>query len=439
MPARAQVVAPGQPYQDPLAFAGAGSTFDAATAAYQEGAAGVAASCGCAGEDACGVAGCSDGCNSCGGGVCCGCNGCGCNGGCSCNNGCDWCNLGEAISLWDLLHPCCEPVISIGGWMSGGYHDDNTPLSNAPGDGLAFNDFPDHLNLHQAWVYAEKVANTEENGIDWGFRADALYGTDAHTTQAYGNPPGSWDFQNGLDHGVYGWAIPQAYVEGAVRDLSVKVGHFFTPAGYEVVGANGNFFYSHALTHYNSEPFTHTGALGTWTGYEDVTFYGGWTAGWDTGFDSFNSGSNLIAGLAVMPSEEATITYIATAGNFGKRGENADSHHVVGNFTVTEKISYVLQSDLVRVGSAGDDDIGVTNYLFYTVNDCIKLGGRMEWWKDDGISYYEATTGINFRPHANFVVRPEIRFDWTPTTTSPNLRYTDGERTTFGVDGVLTF
>ena len=63
----------------------------------------------------------------------------------------------------------------------------------------------------------------------------------------------------------------------------------------------------------------------------------------------------------------------------------------------------------------------------------------MEWWKDDGISYYEATAGINFRPHANFVVRPEIRFDWCPTTNSPNLRYTDGDRTIFGVDGVLTF
>jgi hypothetical protein len=427
--AKAQVYGATQPCPQPAVLL-AGSSF------YDAGGTSGGADCGCSTEG-CGVAGCTDGCDACGGGVCGSCNGCACNGGCCCNSG--WCNLGEAIVLWDLLHPCCEPVITIAGWTSAGYHSENTPLSNTPGDRLAFNDVPDRLNVHQAWLYAEKVASTDGNGADWGFRADVMYGTDGHTTQAFGNPAGSWDFQNGFDHGVYEWAIPQLYGELAVNDIAVKVGHFFTPAGYEVVPATGNFFYSHALTHYNSEPFTHTGALATYTGYEDVTFYGGWTAGWDSGFDSVNSGSNVVAGLAVMPSDDVTVTYIATAGNLGARGDDAETHHLVGSFTVTEKISYVLQSDLLRVDSTQDDDLGLTNYMFYAVNDCVKLGGRIEWWKDDGISYYEATTGVNIRPHANFVVRPEIRYDWTPTSTDANLRYTDRNRTTFGVDAILTF
>ena len=144
--ARAQVVGPWQSYQaSPVIFAGSTTSYDAA-AGYNAvgGNCGCAAEigcttdCGCAAEAGCGVAACTDGCNSCGGGVCAGCHGCGCNGGCCCNSGCNWCNLGDAIVLWDKLHPCCEPVISIGGWVSGGYHDNNTPLSNVPGDGLAF-------------------------------------------------------------------------------------------------------------------------------------------------------------------------------------------------------------------------------------------------------------------------------------------------------------
>ena len=61
---------------------------------------------------------------------------------------------------------------------------------------------------------------------------------------------------------------------------SVKVGHFYTIIGWEVVTAPDNFFYSHAYTMYNSEPFTHTGVLGhAWPLTEDVEVYGGYTLG----------------------------------------------------------------------------------------------------------------------------------------------------------------
>ena len=122
------------------------------------------------------------------------------------------------------------------------------------------------------------------------------YGTDAQKTQAFGNDDGIWDVT--FDNGPYGWAMPQAYLEFAAGDWSVKVGHFFTLVGYEVVPAVGNFFYSHAYTMFNSEPFTHTGALATYTGYENLTLYGGWTLGWDTGFDQYGGGSSFLGGFS---------------------------------------------------------------------------------------------------------------------------------------------
>jgi hypothetical protein len=54
----------------------------------------------------------------------------------------------------------------------------------------------------------------------------------------------------------------------------------------------------------------------------------------------------------------------------------------------------------------------------------------MEWWKDDGNSHYALTGGINYRPHANFVLRPEIRHDWDPVNFN---------QTTFGMDAILVY
>ena len=135
--------------------------------------------------------------------------------------------------------------------------------------------------------------------LDWGYRGDLLYGVDAQKTQAFGNNSGSWD--NSFDNGVYGWAIPQAYAEVAYGDWSVKVGHFFTIIGYEVVPDVGNFFYSHSYTMFNSEPFTHTGILGAYSANDCTTVYAGWTLGWDTGFDQYDGGSNWLGGISVQP------------------------------------------------------------------------------------------------------------------------------------------
>jgi hypothetical protein len=67
----------------------------------------------------------------------------------------------------------------------------------------------------------------------------------------------------------------------------------------------------------------------------------------------------------------------------------------------------------------------------YAINDCLGAGARLEWWKNAGNSQYEATFGVNIKPHANLVIRPEIRHDWNPGL--------DQNVTTFGSDVILTF
>ena len=91
------------------------------------------------------------------------------------------------------LFPENQWGLKIGGWTQFGYTSRSTGM---------FNDDPDNVNLHQQWLYAEKVADGQ-CGWDWGFRADLMYGVDSYDTQAFGNSPGHWDFQNGFDHGKY--------------------------------------------------------------------------------------------------------------------------------------------------------------------------------------------------------------------------------------------
>jgi hypothetical protein len=331
----------------------------------------------------------------------------------------------EPITLWHK-DECCR--VNVAGWVSFGYHNKPTPLSTTFGEGLSFNDVPNRFNNHQTWLYIERMLDTENGCWDWGYRADLLYGTDAQKTQAFGQLSG-WDTQ--WDHGVYGWALPQAYAEVGNDRFQVRMGHFYTLAGYEVVAAPGNFFYSHALTHFNSEPFTHTGVLTTYKYSDELTVYAGWTAGWDTGFAQFNNGSNFIGGFTSNVSDDVTFTYITTFGNFGLRGDDAYYHGIVVNMQLTDKLTYIWHNDLLRIDSVGDDDLSIVQYLLYQVNDCLAHGTRIEWWKNDGVSQYVATYGVNYKPHANWMIRPEIRYDWRPADNF--------DQWTFGVDTFVTF
>lgn len=348
----------------------------------------------------------------------------------------------EAFDLGDSIL-AEDSALDIGGWVQFGYTNKSTGL---------FNSHPHAFNNHQSWLYLEKAVDGSE-GLDIGGRVDFMYGVDAADTQSFGNNPGRWDFHGGDDgdrgfwanHGIYGFALPQAYIEIANGDFSVKAGHFFTLLGYEVVPAPDNFFYSHAFTMYNSEAFTHTGVLGTYQASDNVTVYGGWTLGWDTGFDQFDNGSSFLGGFSVGITDDVTFTYITTFGDFGAIGEGY-SHSMVLDIALTDNLNYIIQSDLLQndntpgtVPPTANETVGINQYLIYNVNDKFGVGGRMEWWKSDSNSIYAATMGVNIKPVTNLIIRPELRYQWDPGTQNGVLDPTSNEKGIFGVDAILTF
>ncbi|MGI9427490.1 MAG: outer membrane beta-barrel protein, partial [Bythopirellula sp.] len=195
---------------------------------------------------------------------------------------------------------------------------------------------------------------------------------------------------------------------------------------------------------YNSEPFTHTGVLGTYSGFENMTLYGGWTLGWDTGFDQSLQGNSFLGGASLSLGDNVTVTYINTYGNFGLRsgGQNDSySHSVVADVQLTDKFHYVAQSDMVSIDDLngtllGNDQVGINQYLFWDWNDIVSFGSRIEWWKSDGVSFQQYTSGANIQLLDNMIIRPEFRTDWVPGIDVAGTSY---DETMFGCDCILTY
>ncbi|MBX3420071.1 MAG: porin [Pirellulaceae bacterium] len=373
---------------------------------------------------------------SCGDSPICGCEAVGC-GAASCDGGCD--SAGGSDEPWKLIQRSILGF-NIGGWSSVGYHTYDNP-------GI-FNNHSDNVRLHQAWVFAERVADGSK-GLGVGGRIDYLYGVDAQDTQAFGVAPENGHWDSSWDNGIYGHAIPQLYAEFATGDFSVKVGKFFTIIGYEVVAATGNFFYSHSYTMYNSEPFTHTGVLSSYKMSDDITVFNGWVMGWDSGFQ--DNGDAYLGGATVKLTDNTSVTSSVVAGRFGK-GDNDETGYMFSNIItsqLSDKLTYVFWTDVLdtdRTGRARErKTFDLNQYLLYQVSDNLVWGNRIEWYNvDRGVfgavssnDIYAYTTGFNYRVGSNMLFRPELRWDWDKGGLIGLER--GRVQTTFGTDMIFTF
>jgi hypothetical protein len=146
---------------------------------------------------------------------------------------CRWCMKGKLADPWTLPQPNIlkENNVTVGGWLSGGiYGNQYGATNNGP---LGFRTIGDGFTADQLCIFAERKTDTKGCGWDIGGRVDFLYGVDGQDIQAFGDR--TWDY--GWDSSsAYGSAIPQAYTEIAYNDVSVKLGRFYTPIGYEVFG-----------------------------------------------------------------------------------------------------------------------------------------------------------------------------------------------------------
>ncbi len=361
--------------------------------------------------------------------------------------------LAETDKGWVQRRDC----LSFGGWIAGGLtlnaDGNRSGTGNAP---YGYNNVSDGAVMNQLWFYAQKEIDEDASGFDWGFRVDCLFGTDGPDNQAFGDE--SWDFGWNSSRD-YGSAIPQLYADLKYEDLTVRVGYFLTPIGWEYAQAPLNFFYSHSFTFYYSEPNTHSGFLATYNVNERLSLQGGWTLGIDGSFENFLNASTFVGGLSYSVTDSTSINWSLVAGDWGDgtgragvAGNDGDIylHSIILEHSISDRLEYVFHNDLgvnSNLPTADTSWYAIVQYLTYELSDDWKIGSRLEWFRDDsGVrdigddgDYYEITLGLNWTGRENLIVRPEVRWDWARGAGLPFDDGTEDEFFTYALSGVLTF
>ncbi|GAB6165712.1 hypothetical protein JCM19992_17120 [Thermostilla marina] len=398
------------------------------------------------------------GCDSCGTPSCTSCGSCG-------GLFSDWlpCNPCRPSDPWKLRTP---GFLACRGWEIGGWIDAGiSAVANNPADRyngvVTFNDRDGEGQLNQLWFYLNKDVDTDACGFSYGGRLDFVYGTDARFTQAVDGLEADWD----QTEPFYQAALPQFYLDVAYNGWVVRMGHFYTTIGYEVVAAPDNFFYSHAYTMQYGEPFTHTGLL-------LMRELGGgfaFSAGLQRGNDQFDDTDGLdalgfLGGVSWTSCDERLSVAFNISADEAGPDQPVTIYSLVGNWQVTDNLEYVIQHDWGNqewANGGSSQWYGLNQYFLYTINDCWKAGMRVEWFHDgDGVrvsglgvgnqtagsfpgDFYEITAGLNWTPHPNLIVRPELRWDWYEADGAvASYPYDAGDldhQFIFGCDMIVTF
>lgn len=340
------------------------------------------------------------------------------------------------------LIPATCGGLQLSGWVNGGFignsHSPNSRY-NGPYNSI---DRSNDLMLNQLYFVAEKGLPTD-GSMGLGARADLIYGHDYLLAQSIGwerNRDGSSRWNSSEFNGL---AIPQAYVQMGNCNGNIKLGHFYSPIGYEGLPAINNFFYSRSYSYQFAGPFTHWGALGQLNLTDNLAVTGGLTNGWDA-IDRLANRIGTIAGLRYN-SDIGMSQFMITTGDdpqnlaalpgVGNGFTNRTRYSLIQTVNLGGRAQYVFHHWL-GTQEAGSPDggnalwTGIDQYLYYTIDDCWRGALRLEWFRDDdgtrvGLNrngnphnppfvgnFWSLSAGLNYLPYSNLMFRPEVRTDW---------------------------
>jgi hypothetical protein len=329
-----------------------------------------------------------------------------------------------------------------------------------------------------------------------------MYGSDSRFTQATGLELHQNNSPKWSSYRFYGLAMPQLYAEVAApvaNGMSIKVGHFYSIFGFERIMAPDNFFYSHSYARVYGMPATHTGGLATvylkpnrFFKQDNIALMTGIIQGWDS-WGHQNQDQSWIVGFMIDIGElDATFSGAFIAGqepttNLGPgvvftspTTDDRWSWDFILSKQFTEKLGLVIESvggsqhggvthtiNGVATNPSEATWYGLCNYLVYEVNDIWSAAWRLEWFRDGsnyrvartptatenglpflGNNYFAWTMGLNYRPRPNWLIRPEMRWDWSdirgnPLINSSALRsyddLSDGSQFLWSTDVIYSF
>jgi len=394
----------------------------------------------------------------------------------------------------------CEPVckkrslwdqVSVYGWIQAGIsvnnHGSTNRYTDAPNgpcwrqlDALSGNSnlfmskLPSNFTVYQTWLGARKDLDTRR-GFDWGFQVDALYGTDANATQAFGDQ--RFDFDWGT--GDYHFSFVQIFAEAGYRNLKFRVGKFGPAMVHEALPAPMTFFHSFSYSCYNTV-LTASGVTAEYKLSDRLAVTTGWTTGMHNSFSNRFSDNGFVGKITFTPANNVQLAYntyygrsngynkVANAGDFNRDYNTATHviHTLICTLNLGKRWLYMIEGGWANNDYAlADTDsttrsYGINKHLIYTINQRWAVGLRAEWSYAKGTIFdlphltvvdgelggkggdlYSLTLGANWTPNTWLIVRPEIRYDWTDYANGfkPFAYGTKAEQLTAGGSFVVKF
>ena len=300
-------------------------------------------------------------------------------------------------------------TVTIGGSVEAGitFNPDN------PGDGLNFGHlFTDKANqplLNQVLLTIQRPLDPKATDYDFGFKVQAMYGTDARYTHYLGE----------LDYIINDWSqITPVEAWGIVHlpwlfagGIDVKAGQYVTLEGAETIDPTTNYLYSHSYIFNFGIPLVHTGVMTISHVDPMVDIYLGVDTGVNTTFGNRqgdNNGAAAFHGGIGLNLLDGALTVLATT-HIG--AENPDTPGValacacnpnnslryLNDITVTWKptdyLTFITDGNFIRDDAFNATGYGVAQYGILKANDWLSFVGRAEIWRDNNNFFVAAFPG----------------------------------------------
>jgi putative OmpL-like beta-barrel porin-2 len=367
--------------------------------------------------------------------------------------------------------------LAIYGWVESSFTGNVDGPDDNQNFGRLFDDRSNEFVMNQAVVTAERALDPKV-GLDWGFKLQLMFGTDARYIHSLGLR------NHKMGTGLYQADIPEAYLslhlpiltEGG---LDMKLGKFVTLEGAETIDPRTNAFYSHTYIFNFGIPLNHTGALFTLHAKSWLDLIAGVTRGVNTSIDDNNDSAAFHGGIGLNFNDGKIV--VAASTHIGPETPHNDRdlrylNAITTTWKITDKLTSITDINYVRDDGADADAYGVAQYLTYAINDRLTAKIRGEIWRDDqgfyvaqfadpgdpiraldgeptidprtvggGRTTYGALTiGLDIKPPVpkpltGLTIRPELRVDHSFSDTRPFNDSSDDTMFTAAIDVIVAF
>lgn len=347
--------------------------------------------------------------------------------------------------------------IQVYGWLQQGFAGNIDSPRDRVDFGTNFGWKSNAYRLDQAYLIFENTLE-HEDGFNLGYRVDLLVGHDAPFFVANGLLSSFTGFDASSGVGAdgpksfrevdrVGLDFPQFYLEAhfpgllTLGGVDVRAGKFYTLMGREIYPGADTDFYSRGYENVYATPFTHTGVMATLHALPTLDVLVGVVRGWDV----FRDNNDMVSfhGGVIWNSPDKRYNWTTAWITGPEQPDNNRDYRTLMSSYLTAKVGPGGAWTVSAGGHVGYESnaavdaatgrrkdakwYGTTVNVFYEIDPKVRLGTRLEWFRDEqgtrtallgrpgfAANFFDFTVGVTYKPLRSVIIRPELRVDWSP-------------------------